>query len=383
MIQDTLLLVLFAIALLGCLSMLLTAMLVPWFARREQPARGSEPAVSVLLPLHGDEVGLFANLASFCNQDYSGPIQIILGVRDRHDPAIHVVERLRRAFPDRQLDLVVDAAGVGSNPKVANLVAMSSRIQHEVVLVADSDIRVEFDHLRRVVGALDPSGKGAVTCPYFGISTGNLWSQLARLGVDGNFLPGIVLGVRFGLVQPCLGSTICMSRDSLAAIGGFEAVANCLADDHALGEALRKRGESVVLLPFAVGHICSEASWRELWLHEVRWALTIRTVNPVGYAAWSIGHAFPLALAALCIGGGLPACALAAAALACRAILLRAIARGYGLPSHPYWLIPVRDLLSFAVLLAGFAGQKVSWKGRRFRVLAGGGPILDRGATLE
>src|ERR1044071_604796 len=134
MIQDTLLLVLFAIALLGCLSMLVTAMLVPWFARREQPARGSEPAVSVLLPLHGDEVGLFANLASFCDQVYSGPIQIILGVRDRHDPAIHVVERLQRSFPDRQLDLVVDAAGVGSNPKVANLVAMSSRIQHEIVL---------------------------------------------------------------------------------------------------------------------------------------------------------------------------------------------------------------------------------------------------------
>jgi ceramide glucosyltransferase len=383
MIQDALLLFLLCIAALGCLSMLLTAMLVPWFARREQASRGSEPAVSVLLPLHGDEVGLFANLASFCNQHYSGPIQIILGVRDRHDPAIHVVERLRRAFPDRRLDLVVDAAGAGSNPKVANLVAMSSRIEHEIVLVADSDIRVEHDHLRRVVGALDPSGKGAVTCPYFGISIGNPWSQLARLGVDGNFLPGIMLGVRFGLIQPCLGSTICMSRDSLAAIGGFEAVANCLADDHALGEALRKRGESVVLLPFAVGHICSEASWRELWLHEVRWALTIRTINPVGYAAWGIGHAFPLALAALCIGGGVPACALAATALACRAILLRAIARGYGLPPHPYWLIPVRDLLSFAVLLAGFAGQKVSWKGRRFRVLTGGGPILDRGATLE
>ncbi|MFL5063150.1 MAG: bacteriohopanetetrol glucosamine biosynthesis glycosyltransferase HpnI [Xanthobacteraceae bacterium] len=383
MIQDALLLVLFSGAVLGCLSMVVAATLVPSFARREQVARGSEPAVTILLPLHGDEAGLFTNLVSFCNQDYSGPIQIVLGVGDRHDPAIHVLERLRDAFPGRRLELVVNAYPAGSNPKVANLVAMSSRIEHDIIVLADSDIRVEPGHLRRVVGALDPSGRGAVTCPYFGISIGNPWSQLARLGVDAHFLPGIMLGVRLGLARPCLGSTICMSRDSLAAIGGFEAVANCLADDHALGEALRKRGETVVLLPFAVGHICSEASWRELWLHEVRWALTIRTIDPVGYAGWSIGHAFPLALAAVCLGGGLPACALAAAALACRAVLVRAIERGYDLPAHSYWLIPVRDLLSFAVLIAGFAGRNVSWKGRRFRVLAGGGPILDRGATLE
>ena len=383
MMQDALLLVLFSAAVLGCLFTLVQASLVPWFARREQAARGPEQAVTVLLPLHGDETGLFANLASFCDQDYSGPIQIILGVRDRHDPAIHVVGRLQRAFPDHQIELVVDATAVGSNPKVANLIGMSSRIRHDIVVLADSDIRVEPDHLRRVVGALDPSGGGAVTCPYFGISIDNPWSQLARLGIDGQFLPGIMLGVRLGLARPCLGSTICISRDSLAGIGGFEAFANCLADDHALGEALRKRGETVVLLPFAVGHICSEASWRELWLHEVRWALTIRAVDPVGYVAWTIGHAFPLALAALCLGGGLPACALAVTALACRAILVRAIARGYQLPAHRYWLIPVRDLLSFAVFIAGFAGRNVSWKGRRFRVLAGRRPILDQGATLE
>jgi ceramide glucosyltransferase len=384
MIQDALLLVLFCGAALGCLAMLVMAMLVPSFARREQLARGgSEPAVTILVPLHGDEAGLFDNLAAFCNQDYSGPVQIIFGVTNLHDPAVRVVERLRSAFPARRLELAVDGFAAGTNPKVANLIAMSSWIEHDVVVLADSDIRVGPDHLRRVVGALDPSGRGAVTCPYFGISIGNPWSQLARLGVDGHFLPGVMLGVRLGLTRPCLGSTICMRRDSLAAIGGFEAVANCLADDHALGEALRKRGETVVLLPFAVGHICSEASWRELWLHEVRWALTIRTVDPIGYAGWTIGHAFPLALAAVCLGGGLPACALAAAALACRAALVRAIERGYDLPAHSYWLLPVRDLLSFAVFIAGFAGRNVSWKGRRFRVLVEDGPILERGAPLQ
>jgi ceramide glucosyltransferase len=258
---------------------------------------------------------------------------------------------------------------------------MSPHIKHEVIVVVDSDIRVSRDHLRRVVGALERSD-GAVTCPYYGISTGSMWSQLARLSIDGHFLPSIMVGVRLKLARPCLGSTIALRRNSFAAIGGFAAVANSLADDYDLGQALRKRGETVSVLPMAVGHVCGEDSWRELWLHEVRWALTIRSIDPIGYAGWGITHAFPLALAALCLGGGFPALALAAATIACRTVLVLAVERGYGLPAHPYWLVPVRDLLSFAVFIAGFAGRVVTWKGRRFRVLPDSTPMLERESPL-
>jgi ceramide glucosyltransferase len=382
MIRDALLLVLFAGAAFGCLFMAFAAILVPSFARRAQAARRSEPPVTVLLPLHGDEPGLFENLASFCTQDYAGEVQIVLGVADPYDPAIRVVRRLERAFPGRQLELVVTSRALGANPKVANLIGMSARIRHDVIVLVDSDIRVAPDHLRRVVAGLDRAGSGAVTCPYFGIPTGSLWSQLAALAIDSHFLPGIMVAARTKLAQPCLGSTIALSRTSLAAIGGFETVANCLADDHELGEALRKRGEQVALLPLAVGHICGEESWRELWRHEVRWALTIRTIDPVGYAGWGVTHALPLALAAFLLGGGLPALALGCAALACRAGLVVAIERAYGLPPHPYWLIPVRDLLSFAVFIAGLTVQDVSWKGRRFRVLTGPAAIPQRESPL-
>jgi len=380
-IHDALLLLFFTSAALGCLFMIVAMSLVPAFARRELAARGAEPAVTILLPLHGDEPALFDNLASFCNQDYAGEVQIILGVTDPYDPALRAVKRLQLAFPGREIELVVTSRAAGSNPKVSNLIGMSSRIRHETIVLVDSDIQVEPDHLRRVVDALDQSG-GAVTCPYFGVSTGSLWSQLAQLNIDGHFLPGILVGVRFKLAQPCLGSTIALSRKALAAIGGFEAVANCLADDHALGEALSKRGQTVSLLPFAVGHVCGEGSWRELWRHEVRWALTIRTIDPISYAGWSITHAFPLALAAVGLGGGLPALGLASMAIVCRMALLLAIERGYGLAPHPYWLIVARDLLSFAVFIAGLTGRGISWKGRRFRVLPEGELIPERGPPL-
>jgi ceramide glucosyltransferase len=371
MIHDILLVALWLASALGCLFMLFAAALM-WSSTRPQPATEPAPDLTILKPLHGDEAGLYENLASFCEQDYSGAVQIVFGVENPNDPAIAVVERLRAAYPGKALELVVEPRAVGSNPKVANLINMSGRIAHDVIVLADSDIRVRRDYLACLVGALGRQSGGAVSCPYYGISTGSLWSHLAQLTIDSHFLPGVVVGARLKLSQPCLGSTIALRRSSLAAIGGFEPLADCLADDYVLGELLRERGEPVSVLSFAVGHVCAQSSIVELWRHELRWALTIRTVDPLGYLGWAVTHAFPLALIAWLLGGGWPAVGLAAAALACRTVLIFATERGYGLPPHPYWLIPVRDLLSFAVFVAGFVARDVSWRGHHYELMSEG-----------
>ncbi len=377
MIHDILLVALWLAGALGCLFMLFAAALM-WSSKRPQPAPEPAPDLTILKPLHGDEAGLYENLASFCEQDYSGAVQIVFGVENPNDPAIAVVERLRAAYPGKALELVIEPRAVGSNPKIANLINMSGRIAHDVIVLADSDIRVRRDYLARLVGALERQGGGAVSCPYYGISTGSLWSQLAQLTIDSHFLPGVVVGARLKLSQPCLGSTIALRRSSLSAIGGFEPLADCLADDYVLGELLRERGEPVSVLSFAVGHVCAESSIVELWRHELRWALTIRTVDPLGYLGWTVSHAFPLALIAWLLGGSWPAMGLAAAALVCRAILISATERGYGLPPHPYWLIPVRDLLSFAIFVSGFVARDVSWRGHHYELMSEGILKSDR-----
>jgi ceramide glucosyltransferase len=382
-IQLVLIEVLLACGTLGCLFMIVAACVAFKFVRHKEPAPRSASAVTILKPLHGDEPGLFDNLASFCIQDYPGPVQIIFGVANPHDAAIGVVERLLVAFPSRSIEFVVDGRIAGSNPKVSNLINMSPRIRHDIVVIADSDIRVRPDYLSCVVGALEESGSGAVTCPYVGTATGNVWSQLARLHIDSHFLPSVIVSARFKLAQPCLGSTIALRRTSLAAIGGFETVANCLADDHELGKSLIARGEPVSLLPVIVAHMCNEPSWRELLRHELRWVLTIRTIAPLGYLGWTVNHAFPLALAAFAIGGGLPALALALLALACRAAILVGIERGSGLSPHPYWLIPLRDLLSFMIFTAGFIASGVDWKGRRYRLVSKSKLVLDQRSPLS
>ena len=191
---------------------------------------------------------------------------------------------------------------MGSNPKVANLINMSERIAHDIVVLADSDIRVQRDYLARLVGALERQGGGAVSCPYYGISTGSLWSRLAQLTIDSHFLPGVVVGARLKLSRPCLGSTIALRRQSLVAIGGFEPLADCLADDYVIGELLASAASRLPCCRSRSAMSAANRRFAELWRHELRWALTIRTIDPLGYLGWTVTHAFPLALIALAFG---------------------------------------------------------------------------------
>jgi ceramide glucosyltransferase len=361
------------IAIVGCGYLLAATVLVGRFARTQPLSMSAiTPTVTILKPLHGDDADLVDNLMSFAEQCYAGAVQIVCGVADAHDPAVAVVERLRVS---RELELVIDATLHGANRKVSNLINMAPRIRHDVVILADSDIRVGPDYLARVLTALQQPRVGAVTCLYHGVAVSGPWSQLGALFINAHFLPSVVLGLASGLAQPCFGSTIALKRSTLDAIGGFAAFADRLDDDYAIGAAVREGGEVVAIPPFTVAHLCSEASLRELWRHELRWARTIRNIAPLGYAGSVVMHPLAWALGALALtpwsGLLIPAAATTIAAILCRVALLRSVARGFGLPAQPYWLTPVRDLLSFMVFVASFLGRDVSWKGHRYRLFAG------------
>jgi ceramide glucosyltransferase len=363
------------IATAGCFYLIAATILVRRFARQPIPgAAAAAPAVTILKPLHGDEAGLFDNLMSFAQQRYAGPVQIVCGVADANDPAVAAVERLRGAAATHDVELVIDVTLHGANRKVANLINMAPRIRHDVVIVSDSDMRVEPDYLARVIAALQQRGVGAVTCLYHGVPVTGIWSQLGALAINAHFLPSVVLGLASGLAQPCFGSTIALRRTTLDEIGGFAAFADRLDDDYAIGAAVRERGYAVSIPPFAIAHLCSEPSLRELWRHELRWARTIRGIDPLGHAGSVVTHALPWALVALLLSpwSGLlaPAAAVTLAAVLCRVALLRQVAQAFGLPPQPYWLLPARDLISFVVFAASFLGRTVSWKGHRYRLFS-------------
>jgi len=361
------------IAIVGCGYLLAAAVLVRRFARAQTPPTPATiPKVTILKPLHGDDAGLTDNLMSFAEQRYAGAVQIVCGVADAHDPAVAVVERLRVS---RGLELIIDTTLHGANRKVSNLINMAPRIRHEVVILSDGDIRVTPDYLARVLAALQQPHIGAVTCLYHGVAASGPWSQLGALFINAHFLPSVVLGLASGLARPCFGSTIALKRSTLDAIGGFAAFADRLDDDYAIGAAVHERGDAVAIPPFTVAHLCSEVSLGELWRHELRWARTIRNIAPLGHAGSIVMHPLAWALGALALtpwsGLLVPATAATGAAILCRVMLLRSVARGFGLPPQPYWLVPVRDLLSFTVFVASFLGRDVSWKGHRYRLFAG------------
>ncbi|MCJ2111746.1 bacteriohopanetetrol glucosamine biosynthesis glycosyltransferase HpnI [Methylobacterium sp. E-025] len=364
-------------ALAGCLYALTAAFLAGRCSARVAPAFADDaarPSVTVLKPLCGLEPNLFENLRTFCAQDYAGAVQIVFGVQSAGDPAIGVVRRIEAAFPQLSIDLVVDARQHGSNRKVSNLINMSEVIRHEVVVLADSDMVVRPDYLERVVAELSAPGVTGVTCLYHGVpGDRGVFAQLSALAIDVQFLPNVVMGTALGLAKPCFGSTIAFTAASLAKIGGFATFKDDLADDYAIGEALRGLGGRVAIPNFTIGHTCVDTAITGLWSHELRWNRTIRNVDPAGYAGSIVTHAFPIALiAALMPEAGATALGVAALALACRIILSMRLERAFGIGPHPYWLLPIRDILSFANFSWSFVSGAVTWKGHDYRVVADG-----------
>ncbi len=331
------------------------------------------PGVSLLKPLCGAERGLPTALESFCTQGYAGELQIVFGVQSASDPAIAIVETLRARHPHLDITLVVCAATHGTNRKIANLINMSDKIRHPVVVLADSDIVAPGDHLAQCVAALGAPGVGLVTCLYRGEAHANFWSRLAAGAIDWHFTPSVLVGLATGLAHPCFGSTIALRRETLEAIGGFSAFADQLADDYAMGAAVRGLGLTIALPPLVVGHLCQETSLAELWGHELRWARTIRLVDPVGFFGSGVTHTVPLALLGLAFSGfDAAAFALLAFALATRVWLQRNMMHYLHAGSRDFALLLVRDLLSFVLFLASFFALRVKWRNFDYRVAPGG-----------
>ncbi len=347
-----------------------------FFERQERIVRRSD-AVTLLKPLYGAEPCLEANLASFLAQDHDGPIQLVCGVERSDDPAIEAVESLRRSragsSADRAISLIVSPARHGASGKISNLINMDEHAAHPIVVVSDSDMVATPDYLARVLAALDAPGVGAVTVLFRGRGDAGFWSQLGAAGLSYQFLPGVVFAVAMGLAQPCMGSTIALTRTTLDGIGGFARFADVLADDYAIGEAIRALGLKVAAPQLLVTHASAETSFVELWLHELRWGATVRDLVPVAYAASVIGMPFPLALlGALLLPAPVAGGILLLLALVSRVLLARMVDRQVGTQTTSLWLLPLRDCLTLGVFVATFFIRSISWRGRRLRMTAGG-----------
>jgi ceramide glucosyltransferase len=359
---------------LVALAMLYT--IIAWLAVRFRRRPGQswpsgQPPVTVLKPLCGAEHELYESLRSFCDQRYPR-FQIVFGVRDADDPAVAVVRRLQRELPGLDLGIAIDPTQHGSSRKVSNLINMMPLARYDYLIIADSDVRVAPDYLGRVVAPLLDPTVGIVTCPYRGRPGPGLWSLLGSLFINDWFTPSVYVAALFGSRSFAFGSTIAIRREALAGIGGFAAIADQLADDYRLGELTRRRGLRTVLSEVVVETCVEEGSLGELIRHELRWLRTIRTIRPLGYTFSFVSFGLgPAVLGSLLAAGARGALAMLAITAMAR-LMLNSSTRNARSALAQLWVLPLNDLLVFALWCWGFATRRVQWRHARYRVARDG-----------
>lgn len=351
-------------------------LLVRRFLRRAQASQGGGATlpVSVLKPLFGAEPLLEEALESLCRQEYPA-FQIVFGVQRADDPAIAVVRRLQARFPSCDIALVIDPTTHGRNRKVGNLINMLPAARHDILVIADSDVHVRPDYLSSLVAALRQPGVGLVTTLYAGrAASPALAGTLGASAITHGFLPGALLGRALGR-QDCLGATMSLRRETLEAAGGFETLVAHIADDAVLGRRVQALGLSVALADTLPATTVPETWLGALLSHELRWGRTIAALVPVRFALSVVQYPLAWALLGLALTGAAEwSVAVFLAAWACRAAIARGLDRVLARPTGglasaaPVWLLPLRDALSAAVVVASYASDQVRWRGEVLRV---------------
>lgn len=342
-----------------------------FFRRKESSSPDFTPPVSILKPIFGLDRETHENYASFCVQDYP-EFEIIFCVTDKSDPAAPVIEKIIRDFPQRSIRLLVGSEPLGVSDKVNKLCRMVREARHEIIVISDSDVRVEPGYLRAVVAPFRDSKVGAVTCLYRGVTDGSVPADLEALGNSTDFAPGVLAAWLLGDVDFLLGATMATTKKHVAEIGGFESLVDYFSDDFELGNRIAARGHRVELSTFSVSIVYPHQRLRDAFRHQIRWNLSIRCSRPWGHLGMIFSFGLPWTLLAVFLARSelIAAAYVGAFALLRVEMALTVGARGMrdSLVRKKPWLLGLRDAFAFIVWVASFFPQRIHWRGQQFYI---------------
>jgi ceramide glucosyltransferase len=347
-----------------------------WTLRHLPPRDDSfAPPVSILKAVRGVDPGAYENFASYCRLDYP-EYELVFAMADPQDPVIPLVQKLQRDFPDCSIRYITDVPRVGENSKVNSLCRLVKEARYDVLVMTDSDVRVERDYLRGVVPPFADASVGAVTSFYRCLGGGTLAADLDMLGMCMDSVPSALVARRLeGKVQFAFGWTMATTKARLAEVGGWESMANHHSDDFELGNRIAGKGHRVELMRQPVWMVFPEETFSDFLRHELRWAIGLRNVRPAGYAGMIFTHGLPWAILAASVAAATGWTGLAVFYLAAYVILRIGVAYAAGVwglgdrtMTAKLWLAPVRDAVSAAVWFAGFFTDKILWRGLEYRV---------------
>jgi ceramide glucosyltransferase len=346
----------------------------------EKMPPGFTPPITLLKPLHGAEPGLEAYIETFFRQDYP-EYEILFCARAANDPGMEIARRVAARF-SRIPARFLSTAGQPDymNDKVISMEWMEAAAKHDILVISDSDVRVDSDYLRAVALPFADRKVGAVTCPYRGVAVeGGLWARLEAVGMSVEMTAGVLAARTVEGMQFTLGPTMAFRRETIRRMGGFKVTADYCADDFILGNETAKLGQKVVLSHHVIDHMVINTTILASFKHQVRWMKSTRFSRPRGHfgtalsfslaygllgwvAQWVLGHP---ALAWCCLGWAL-ATRLALALVVGRSVVHDRSWLGL------LFLYPVRDLMGFCFWLASYGSSNILWRGKVFQLLPGG-----------
>lgn len=340
------------------------------FRERAVFGSGPRPGVSILKPVHGNHADLFECLRSFCVQDWPR-YEVIFGAHTSDDAAIEVVNRLITEFPDVNLRLVVDARFAGPNRKAANLANIARAARYDLYLLADSDVRVDQDCIASMVAPFEDRSVGAVASIYKGWPTETAASQFGALYLNDWFVPSVLVDVDLRGIDFVFGAMSAVRRESLEAIGGFELLARCLAEDFSMGRLIARRGWRVALSPYACNTVVTDSGFGEILRHEVHWQRLERSCRPVDQFMSVVTWPLPLLLLLLLPHPSVIGLSIIGAHIALRVALHYFVRRSFQIPAPAQpWLVPVRECVCFIAWAGGLLGRNVRWGQETFSISA-------------
>jgi len=364
-----LLLMVLAGALVYCVLVVLAAR--HYLAVRPPAPARIEP-ISILKPFHGLDEGLEANMRSWFGQRYPD-FEILCAVRGPGDPAIALVEKLRQEFPHVPARLLVTGEPPYANAKVFSLDRMLAAARHDLVVMSDSDTRAQPDLLATVAAEFQEPRLGVATCPYRAVPGRSFWSTLEAMMMNTEFLAGLLVARLVEGVRFAVGPSVAARREALQRIGGFERLKDYLAEDFVMGALAAEAGYQVIMSSAVIEHRIGAQCFRANFAHRLRWVRSTRRSRPWGYLGQLFTYPLPLALLLVALKPAWwPVLAATAVLRAYAAWATAGWVLRDPLTARRWWLLPLQDVTSFLLWLAGFFGNTVIWRGRRYRLMADG-----------
>jgi ceramide glucosyltransferase len=336
---------------------------------RPSELQSPEP-VSILKPLSGLDLDLESNLRTFFEQEYPS-FEILFAVREPDDPAVPVVEKLQREYPNVPSRLLITGEPPYPNAKVFSLDRMLSASAHDLLVMSDSDIRVTPTMLRTIAAEFQDPKLGVSTCPYRAISGASFWSRLEAIGMNTDFLAGILVARMLEGMRFAVGPTIAARRHALESIGGFDRLKDYLAEDFVMGKFAAEAGHAVSLSSYVIEHhIGTSPDFRHNAAHRLRWTRSTRRSRRAGY----LGQLFtmPVPLALLLTAWNPAWWPVLPVTLAIRGVAAWTVAELVLGASLNWLLLLLEDIAGFCFWIAGFFGNTITWRGRRYRLESDG-----------